>query len=76
MGIVVAILSSFNFGLSLLEENNVEIKSYDYYEEQAITLDENKIKFSKNITEKKLVRVLLKRNDKLPFAVLSKKESK
>ncbi|WP_339919717.1 hypothetical protein [uncultured Flavobacterium sp.] len=41
---------------------------------QALTLDENKIKFSKIITEKiSKGFVIEERNDKLPFAVLSKK---
>ena len=41
---------------------------------QALTLDENRIKFSKIITEKiSKGFVIEERNDKLPFAVLSKK---
>jgi hypothetical protein len=37
-------------------------------------LDEDKIKFSKIITEKKWIRVLIEeRNDKLPFAVYQKR---
>jgi hypothetical protein len=52
------------------------LKSYDdYYEEPALTLDENKIKFSKNYNRKKISKgfVIEERNDKLPLLFYQKK---